>query len=383
MTVFIVPPGRAAAPMTLDLLGILRRARSVLADPDGLAALGPWVPEGVLHRWTPERARALASEEGTDAASRSVALVPGPGREPDSTTALASALERQGHAVRTVDDTEAPALHLGEHVPLVGVESWVAQRPLLGWSVVVTRPEPQAEGLVRSLQERGARAVRFPVIRIVPPDDPGGLRRAISGLDRYDWILFTSANGVRAFREHLLEAGLDARAFAGKRVGAIGPATAEALLDLGIRTDVLPGEFVAESLLEALAADGPWDGVNVLLPRAREARDVLPEGLTRLGASVDVVEAYRTEAVHPSEGTALRTALEAGEVDLVTFTASSTVRAFVGAVGTLGRARAVAIGPVTADTVREAGLPLAAVASPFTTAGLLDACEELAAHEGG
>ena len=159
-------------------------------------------------------------------------------------------------------------------------------------------------------------------------------------------------------------------------------ATESALEAMGLRADVIPPQFVAESLLHALRTADVWQGRKVLLPRAADARAVVPDGLARLGASVDIVEAYRNE---PEERGAdvTRTAVEGGEVDFVTFTASSAVRAFRRTVGGLGRARGVAIGPVTARTATEEGLPLAGVADQQTAEGLIEACVRLAASPGG
>lgn len=381
MTVFVVGAGTPGQPMTPRVLGALRRARIVWARPGRFEALERWIGGAELLPWGGEVSE-IAAEVAGRATPGDVAVVVGDGGRQHS-RGLLDALQAAGLTVRLVPGPEAGDLFSGERVPREETRAWVAARPLLGWRVLVTRPAHQAEGLARLLEARGAEAVRFPVIRIVPPSDPRPLERAVEALSSYDWLLFTSANGVTAFRDRLRESGGDGRNLAGIRVAAIGPATAETLLTVGIRADVVPDEFVAESLLKALAAHGPWQDARVLLPRAREARDALPRGIESLGATVDVVEAYRTVPVPATNAVALREELERGQVDLVTFTASSAVRAFWSAVGTLGRARAVAIGPITAGTARELGIEPARVAAEYTAEGLVDACAALVRDESG
>lgn len=252
--------------------------------------------------------------------------------------------------------------------------------PLAGRRIVVTRPRAQASEYVDWLEGQGAEAVSFPAIRIVPPPDPAPLLRAAREAGSYDWLVFTSVNGVQRFWAALAEVGQDARALAGKQVAAIGPATAAALRERGMTADVVPERYVAESVVDALAAAGNLRGRRVLLPRAAGAREVLPQRLTELGALVTEVEAYRTVA-DTEAATDLRRRLASGEIDAVTFTSSSTVRNFVEAVGTeLGGAAVACIGPVTAETARELGLPVTAVAAEHTIPGLEEALLELFAE---
>lgn len=252
-----------------------------------------------------------------------------------------------------------------------------ARTPLEGKTVVVTRAPHQADELKELLEARGARVLVHPTIRIRPPADPRPLRRSTRRLAWYDWLIFTSVNGVAAFRQALDDTGQKGEPppMPGLRTCAIGPATARAMQEeLGLRADVVPGEYVAEAVLRALEKAASLEGRRVLLPRAAEARDVLPEGLEARGAMVDVVEAYRTEAVEEGADE-LRERLAAGEVDLLTFTASSTVRNFAETVGSdVGRARVAVIGPVTATTARELGIRVDAVAEEYTIPGLVDAC---------
>lgn len=251
----------------------------------------------------------------------------------------------------------------------------VEGRPLAGRTIVVTRPEAQASALVEPLEEAGARTIVFPTIEIVPPGDPEPLRRAAREAADYDWLVFTSVNGVKAFRRALEEQDLEPpEPGDGPRVCAIGPATGADLEEMGLAPRVIPDEFVAEAVVEALDEETELEGKRILLPRAAVARAALPDGLRERGARVDVVEAYRTVPGREEAGD-LRRRLDAGEVDLITFTASSTVRNFERAVGTdVGGARVAAIGPITAGTARELGYDVAVVADEYTIPGLVAAC---------
>ena len=247
--------------------------------------------------------------------------------------------------------------------------SWFERRPLFGRTVVVTRAREQASELRARLVALGAAVLELPAIRIVPIDF------ALPELLAFGWVVFTSANGVDAFFERGLEpARLDARALAGARLAAIGPGTAAALARRGLRADLVPERFVAESLLEAF----PSGTGRVLLARAERARDVLPEGLARKGYDVEVLAVYRTEPapVDPASLERVRT----GAVDAITFTSSSTVDNFCDALGPALPAPqppAVSIGPVTTATARERGLRVDAEADPHTIDGLVEALVRL------
>ncbi|MEO6858341.1 MAG: uroporphyrinogen-III C-methyltransferase [Solirubrobacteraceae bacterium] len=239
----------------------------------------------------------------------------------------------------------APAISLvGPVAALRPALAWWESRPLSGRTVAVTRARAQASDLAAQLRELGAEVVEAPVIRIEPRDGP------VPDLARYDLVCLTSPNGVRALFARLSAAGLDARAFAGARVAAIGPGTAAALSSYGLIADLVPERFVAEGLVEALA-DVPVR--RALVARAAEARDVLPDALSARGAEVDVVALYRTvaEALTPEQQEAV------ARSDYVTFTSSSTVRFFFVSAGEAlsPEARLVSIGPVTSDTLREHG----------------------------
>lgn len=255
--------------------------------------------------------------------------------------------------------------------------NWFEGRPLHGRCVLVTRPREQAEDFVGHLEEIGAEVMVVSAIRIAAPSDWGPLDRAIENLGAYDWIIFTSANGVRYFAERLAALGADSRAFSGEsRIVAIGPGTAQMLESvLRLRADVIPEKFVAEGILEALPK-AEIAGKKVLIPRAAEAREILPDTLRAWGAEVDVPAAYQTLPGDKEELAQLRIELKAGRIDMVTFTSSSAVRHFVALVGeeeipSLMDGVAVAsIGPVTSQTARELGLEPEVEASESTVRGL-------------
>ena len=258
---------------------------------------------------------------------------------------------------------------------------WFEKRPLFGRRIVVTRARAQAGEFSSELEALGAEVVEFPTIEIQPPEDFGPLDKAIRELDSYEWLIFTSANGVEAFLSRLRHHGLDLRSVPrGARVAAIGPATADRLEEAGLRVDVVPKEYRAESLLEAVSGSS-ITGKRVLIPRARVAREVLPDKLREAGAEVDVPPAY--ESAPSSAGRdALVEKLRAGEIDCITFTASSTVENFAGALGEeggslLSETRVACIGPITADTARRRGMNVDVEAGEYTIPGLVRAVLEL------
>ena len=214
---------------------------------------------------------------------------------------------------------------VGEVVRLREKLRWFDNRPLFGKRILVTRTREQAGELSALLRERGATVIERPVIKICPPDDFAPLDAALADCGGYDWLVFTSANGVRAVRERLWATGTDIRALAGPRIAAIGPATAREAEAAGLRPDLVPEEYVAECLAEALGA-AEVKGQRILIARAAEAREVLPETLRQLGATVDVVPAYRT--IPDADGLAQLTEQLLGKpVDVITFASSSTVMA--------------------------------------------------------
>jgi uroporphyrinogen III methyltransferase / synthase len=248
--------------------------------------------------------------------------------------------------------------------------AWLERRPLHGRTVVVTRARAQASGLAKTLRGIGANVVELPAIRIESRIEDAAVKAATANIADYDLVCLTSPNGVKLLFEALAAAGRDARALAGATVAAIGPGTARALASHGIAADVVPERFVAEALVEALA-DVDVSGKKVLIARAAEARDVLPDALRERGGEVDVVAVYETVREAPDEA-----AIAAAEdADYVTFTSSSTVTNLREALGERfpTQARIVSIGPITSATVREAGLEVAVEAERHDVDGLLTA----------
>jgi len=245
--------------------------------------------------------------------------------------------------------------------------------PLAGKKIVVTRGRSQAAELSGKLSRLGAEVIELPTIEIRPAGDYGLLDRAIACLDSYDWLIFTSANGVRFFRERLRALPVDLRSLRA-RICAIGPATRRAVEAVRLKVDLMPEEYVAESLLRAFAAHD-LAGKRILLPRAAVARDLVPAELARRGAQVDVVEAYRT--VIPDGTPARARDIFGGQrkPDWITFTSSSTVTNFVRAAGSeaLEGVRVASIGPITSATARKHGIPVTAEAKTFTIDGLVEA----------
>jgi uroporphyrinogen III methyltransferase/synthase len=243
--------------------------------------------------------------------------------------------------------------------------AWFERRPLFGRTVVVTRARAQASELRAELEALGATVAELPAIVVEP------IPVEVPALGDLAWLVLTSANGVAALFERLAGDGRDARALAGPRIAAIGPGTAAALADRGVRADLVPERYVAEGLLEAFPSPA-HPGDRVLVARAERARDVLPEGLATRGYAVDVLALYRTRPAPPHPDTLA--AVRAGRVDAVTFTSSSTVTNFCDAVGPLEpQPLVVSIGPVTSDTARRRGLRVDAEATEHTIDGLVAA----------
>lgn len=274
----------------------------------------------------------------------------------------------------------APAVTIiGEVVRFRDKLRWFDTGPLFGKRVLVTRAREQASGFVEKLRSLGADPIEFPTIRVSPLDETCGrdeLQIALTQLSTFDWVVFTSANGVRHVFDCLLGQDKDARAFGVAKVAAIGPATAEALQERGIRADFTPTEFVAEAIIAQFPE--PVAGKRILLARAVEGRELLPETWRANGASVWVVPAYRTE-VATDGSDEIMGMLEKGEIDIITFTSSSTVKNFVQAVGSTPiplSTRIAAIGPVTAATCRELIREPDCTADASTLDGLIEALIE-------
>ena len=248
--------------------------------------------------------------------------------------------------------------------------AWLQHRPLHGVRVVVTRARAQSSELARRLASLGAEPVELPAIRIEPRIESDEVRRTVMEIGDYELICLTSANGVELLCAAMVAQGRDARALAGATVAAIGPGTEAALRDVGVISDVVPERSIAESLVEALEPI-PVEGKRVLVARAAEARDVLPDALRERGADVDVVALYDTVAETPTE----TEVAAAADADFVTFTSSSTVRNFVDSVGDRlpRKAKVISIGPITSEAARAAGLVVHAEAERHDIEGLVEA----------
>ncbi len=247
-------------------------------------------------------------------------------------------------------------------------------QPLKGRTIVVTRARAQAQRFVQLLEAAGARVLQAPTIVIEPPASWEPLDTALAALDSFTWLIFTSVNGVAMVDRRLVARGIPWAALARKRVAAIGPATADALAEHGVRVEAVPAEYRAEGLVERLRAVlGPAD--RVLLPRAKDTRDILVVELRRLGVSVTEVPAYQTRRVEDGV-VRLREALASGNVDAVTFTSSSTARNFAEQFSEdersawRGKTAVASIGPITAATAAEYGLATDVMPTEYTIPAL-------------
>ena len=273
---------------------------------------------------------------------------------------------------------KAPALIVvGDVVNLRPTLKWFEKRPLLGKRIVVTRARQQASDLVELLSDLGAECLEFPTIEIMPAKDPQPLQQAIENLNAYDWIVFTSVNGVIYFFEQLFAAGKDVRALSRMQTAAIGPATAEQLLTFGLTSDIVPETYRAESVVAAFK-ELNLKAKKILLPRAREARPVLPVELAKMGAQVNEIPAYETLTVTENVGDLIQ-ALEDKGVDLITFTSSSTVKNFKALLPAanfqelMQGVRIASIGPITTDTAKKLDFDVHISAKSYTIPGLVDA----------
>jgi uroporphyrinogen III methyltransferase/synthase len=258
--------------------------------------------------------------------------------------------------------------------------AWFERRPLLGLRIGITRPEEQAGPQIRAALALGAEPVLLPMIHIAPPDDWSVVDAAAARLCDFDWLVFTSSNGVHSFLGRLWETGRDLRSLSGVRVAAIGPSTAAALAEFRLRADVVPEAYRAEQLAEALRPHVA--GQRVLWARASRARDVLPEQLRAAGAHVDELVVYRHEDVETLPQTAVA-ALEGGTLHWIGLSSPAIARQLARLLPPQGRAqlgrttRLAAISPVTATAARECGLPIACTATTYTWDGLFAAILEI------
>ncbi len=281
-------------------------------------------------------------------------------------------------------DIKPPALIIvGEVVNLRSIIDWYEKRPLFGKKIIVTRTREQASGLVANLEESGANCLEYSTIHIEPVDSYDILDGEFERLDEYHWILFTSLHGIKYFFKRLHEKGLDARDLKGPSIGVVGKSTADLLHEYGLNADLIPPVFTSEGLAESLLDQGV-EGRNVLIPRAEQAREILPETLRGAGARVTIAPVYKN-VLPESQKEALREELETGTVDMVTFTSSSTVRNFLSMVdakdedelnGLMEGVEIAAIGPITAKTVTDNGLNVSLQPENHTIPDLVQAIVE-------
>ncbi len=309
------------------------------------------------------------------------------GLAPDTPAALIhwGTTPRHRSLVATLEKLPAAAVEQGFTNPSIivvgGVASlhdrlnWFEKRPLFGRGVVVTRARAQAGDSARLLAELGAEVIEFPTISIKPLADYGAVDAALNRLDEYDWLVFTSVNGVKHFYTRLALLGKDSRALGGRKIAAIGPATAEALRERGVTPDFVPEKYVAEGVVEGMRILGV-QGARILVPRAREAREVLPEELRRAGATVDILPIYESVPEDARREEVLDL-LKEGRIHCVTFGSSSTVDNFFALIPPDAlRARGVktaAIGPITAKTLEKYGLRADIMPDDYTIPALADA----------
>jgi uroporphyrinogen III methyltransferase/synthase len=312
------------------------------------------------------------------------------GRSPDTPVAVVrwASTPEQRSVVGTLstiadivkqEDIKPPALIvIGEVVNLRGTLDWFEKRPLFGKRIIVTRTREQASELVAKLEEAGASCYECSTINIEPVDSYEILDGELERIDEYHWILFTSLNGVRHFFQRLFARGMDARDLKGPDIAVVGKSTADLLLSYGINADLIPPTFTGEGLAESLLDQGV-EGRNILIPRAKVGREILPETLRGGGAQVTVSPVYQNV---PPQGRKdeLRAELESGEVDMVTFTSSSTVRNFLTMVDAgdqdellklMDGVKIAAIGPITAKTVTDSGLQVDIQPENYTIAAMV------------
>ena len=376
-------PAYAGIPLACDAGGDVRiihaaEVSRISAGPGTLVILGAETGPADLAKmlmaagW-PDSAQFAITWNGTTTDQHTVVCSLG-SVSADLKAAGVSLLTAHGPAVAVV----------GEGVAAQRSLSWFETRPLFGWRVLVPRTKEQAEQVCDRLRAAGAVPEQVPTIAVEPPRTPQQMERAVKGLvtGRYQWVAFTSANAVRAVREKLEEYGLDARAFAGVKVAAVGEQTAAALGDFGITADLVPeGEQSAEGLADSWPVyDDVLDPINrVLLPRADIATETLVARLTDLGWEAEDVTAYRTVRAAPPPAP-IREAIKGGGFDAVLFTSSSTVRNLIGIAGKPHAVTVIAvIGPQTAKTAAEFGLRVDVTAPTPSVTALVDALAEYGA----
>jgi uroporphyrinogen III methyltransferase/synthase len=262
---------------------------------------------------------------------------------------------------------------VGDVVNLRNNINWFESKPLFGKTVLVTRARIQAKIFAELLEEEGAQVIEFPTIDVAPLRTSTRIDKAIENLDRYNWLIFTSVNGVTFFFQRLREMQSDVRDLKGIRIAAIGEKTKSEINKMGIKVDLIPQEFRAEGLIE-LFEKIDVNGSRVLIPRAKIARQILPVKLRKMGASVDVLPVYETKMPEKLKIDKLRRLLRNGFIDVITFTSSSTVKNFFSMIGRdkkiISRSTIACIGPITAETIRSFGIEPEIISGTYTVQGL-------------
>ena len=386
---FEVVPGVTSAVAVPAYAGVPVTHRGIASSVTIVSASEDPTKEGSSVRWD-----ALAKTGGTivalmgwSALDKVTETLIAEGMSPDTPAALVhwGTEPHQKTVVGTLRDIRSKGAEAGLTSPVTAVIGevadlrerirWFDKKPLFGKTVLVTRSRSQASALSSLLEDEGARAVELPTIRFERAEPFTEMDLAIESLGEFQWVVFTSANGVEAFFDRMKELGQDARQFSGANVASIGPATSAALAKQGVITDLVPQQYLAESLLESVS-EHVKPGDRILLPRADIGRNVLEEGLADMGAQVQRLVAYRT--VTPPESKQLATELlDGGSVDVVTFTSSSTVENLMGILegdaSKLNGPVVACIGPITAASAEAAGLRVNVVASEHTIPGLVEA----------
>ncbi len=262
---------------------------------------------------------------------------------------------------------------IGDVVNLRNKINWFETKPLFGKTVLVTRARNQAKIFAELLEEEGAQVIEFPTIDVAPLRTSTRIDKAIENLDLYNWLIFTSVNGVTFFFQRLREMQRDVRDLKGIRIAAIGEKTKNEINKMGIKVDLIPEEFRAEGLIKLFEKINV-NGSRVLIPRAKIARKILPVKLRKMGARVDVLPVYETKMPEKLEIDKLRKLLQNGFIDVITFTSSSTVKNFFSMIGRdkkiISRSTIACIGPITAETIRSFGVEPEIISGTYTVQGL-------------
>lgn len=379
VTSAIAGPAYAGIPLTHRGISTTFTVVSGSEDPSKPESTIPWkvlAKNGgtlvVLMGWASlEKILATLQQEGLPSTTPAALVQWGTWSEQQTVTGNIDNILVKGQEARL---TPPVITVIGEVVNLREELAWFDKRTLFGKRVLVTRSRSQASRLCTLLEQAGANPVELPTIQIGPLEDFSEMDATLKNLADYQWVIFASANAVGSVFERLELQGKDARTLAGTTVGAIGPATAQALSRRGINADFVPSRPVSEAVLKELSGRD-WQGISVLLPSADIGRDELEKGLTEMGAKVNRLAAYRNVPVEGVSGLAKKAFLDG--VDIVTFTSSSTVRNLVemldGDRTALEASFIACIGPVTSGTARELGLRVDLEATEHTVEGLVDA----------